>query len=487
MDEQVVIRPGAAVEDPQSVRLGVYESYRELFASAPIRLMSRTVSEMRSLGYDDLATAIGDLDWRTVPENDPVDPDLHHDWQSMLCAAFEHTASWIGQLGAHPMGYNLDSVGYPAVIRAWAGMWQRQLGLEFSNRPHQSPEVYILHGGNQAVQASLLGVAEAHRERVGAATPATILVPVPTFTCPLDQIALQGLRAVLMPPTRSDADPSPQDLRQVPDGTDVDAVYVMPINNPTGRTLEADRMQAFLSAVLDRWPHAGLILDSVYIRLHPDHRQLMSWYTADPRFADAVLFIDSLSKTHGVTGLRSGAILTRSTHLRAGVTRYCQNIMAGPSNVMQATALSMLAPFLTGDGELAEQRVRLAVRIGRHLQRRRRLLLEQAFASWGELLDDHQPLLPDPDTYDWQGSMYAVLRLSDRCVELAARRGVPPTVGFYLETGIGGVPLDGFCRNRNLERHGLLVNAGQPELDAFQAEASRYVRLSYGMTPPPTP
>ena len=25
------------------------------------------------------------------------------------------------------------------------------------------------------------------------------------------------------------------------------------------------------------------------------------------------------------------------------------------------------------------------------------------------------------------------------------------------------------------------------QLDAFQAEASRYVRLSYGMTPPPTP
>jgi hypothetical protein len=70
-------------------------------------------------------------------------------------------------------------------------------------------------------------------------------------------------------------------------------------------------------------------------------------------------------------------------------------------------------------------------------------------------------------------------------VELARRRGVPPTVAFYLETGIGGVPLDGFCRNGNLERHGLLVNAGQPELDVFQDEASRYVRLSYGMTPPP--
>ena len=36
--------------------------------------MSRTVSAMRAKGYDDLASAIGDLDWRTVPEDDPEDP-----------------------------------------------------------------------------------------------------------------------------------------------------------------------------------------------------------------------------------------------------------------------------------------------------------------------------------------------------------------------------------------------------------------------------
>lgn len=81
--------------------------------------------------------------------------------------------------------------------------------------------------------------------------------------------------------------------------------------------------------------------------------------------------------------------------------------------------------------------------------------------------------------------MYADLKLSQRCLDAAAARGVPPTVEFYLETGIGGVPLDGFCSNQNLRRHGLLVNAGSPELAAFQERASRFVRLSFGMTPPP--
>jgi len=81
--------------------------------------------------------------------------------------------------------------------------------------------------------------------------------------------------------------------------------------------------------------------------------------------------------------------------------------------------------------------------------------------------------------------MYAVPRLSERCRELGEEFGVSPTVAFYLETGIGGVPLEGFCRNPNLERHGLVVNADSPRLKEFQEEACNYVRLSFGMTPPP--
>lgn len=81
--------------------------------------------------------------------------------------------------------------------------------------------------------------------------------------------------------------------------------------------------------------------------------------------------------------------------------------------------------------------------------------------------------------------MYAVLQLSARCLDEAAARGVSPTVAFYLATGIGGVPLDGFCASPNLKRHDLLVNADSAELAAFQDRASRFVRLSFGMTPPP--
>jgi aspartate/methionine/tyrosine aminotransferase len=293
------------------------------------------------------------------------------------------------------------------------------------------------------------------------------------------------MRAVLLPPVEPTMDPSAADLDRVPEGVDIDGVYVMPINNPTGRTVDPVQMRAFIDAVLQRWPHAGVILDSVYVRLHPEYRTLLSWYQEDERYRDSIIFIDSLSKTHGVTGLRSGALLTASQHLSGGVLRYAQNIMAGPSNAMQAVIMPLLAPFVTGDPELVEQRIRLQTRIGLHLQRRRRLLLEQAFEQHGDLLDGSQPVLPDPKTFDWPGSMYADLRLSPHCHEIARERGVSPTVAFYLETGIGGVPLDGFCRAPNLDRHGLVVNEDSPELAAFVEETSHYVRLSFGMTPPP--
>jgi aspartate/methionine/tyrosine aminotransferase len=469
----------------QQIRIEVFNSYRELFASAPIRLMSRTVGAMRSMGFDDLASAIGDLDWQTVPHDDPEDPELRDDWQRLLEDAFGHVDRWLPKLDPKPMGYNLDSVGYPPVTGAWAAMWDRQLGIRFENRPQKPAEVVVFHGGNQAVQAALLGVAEAHRDRCGGSSAPTVLVPIPTFSCPMDQIALQGMRTVLLRPSDPGMDPAAEDLDQVPDGVDIDGVYMMPINNPTGRTLPPDRLRRFVESVVDRWPHAGVILDSVYVRLHPRDRELLAWYEDDDRFAEAVLFIDSLSKTHGVTGLRSGAILTRSRRLRGGVIRYSQNVMAGPSNAMQAVVLGLLEPFASGDDALAEDRVRLQRRIGRHLQRRRRLLLEATFEDHRELLDVHQPLLPDPVGYDWEGSMYADLQFSERCCGLASELGVSPTVGFYLETGVGGVPLDGFCRNPNLERHGLVVNGDSRELAEFQERATRFVRLSFGMTPPP--
>jgi aspartate/methionine/tyrosine aminotransferase len=473
------------VQSEREVRMEVFDSFKQVFASAPIRLMSRTVSAMRARGYGDLASAIGDLDWRTVPVDDPEDPNLREDWRSLLQAAFAHVDGWLDQLSPHPYGYNLDSIGFPVVTRAWSGLWSTQLGIDFSNDAHSPPQIMVFHGGNQALQASLLGVSEARRNRVGGGRPATMLVPIPTFSCPTDQMALQGMNVFFLPPGRKDMDPSAEDLDQVPDDVEIDGVYLMPINNPTGRTLPPEQLRAFVDVVLDRWPHAGVILDSVYVRLHPQYRDLLAWYEDDPRYSESVLFIDSLSKTHGVTGLRSGAILTRSSKLRDGIVRYAQNIMAGPSNVMQAVMMALLAPFALGDDEVARHRIQLQLRIGRHLQRRRRLLMATAFETYGDLFDSEQPLLPDPESFDWEGSMYADPRLSERCRKLADDIQVSPTVAFYLETGIGGVPLEGFCRNRNLERHGLVVNVDSSRLAEFQEEARKYVRLSFGMTPPP--
>ncbi len=219
----------------QDVRIRVFESFKDVFSSAPIRLMSRTVSTMRSMGYDDLASAIGDLDWRTVPADDQEDPFLRDDWEALLVPAFNNMSGWLHQLASRPLAYNLDSLGYPAVVEAWSGMWQVQLGLEFKNKSAAPPEVFIFHGGNQALQAAFIGVAEARRDRAGTDTPATVLVPIPSFSCPMDQMALQGMQAYLLPPTDPGMDPGPEDIAKIPEGVDIDAVYAMPVKTrPAG-------------------------------------------------------------------------------------------------------------------------------------------------------------------------------------------------------------------------------------------------------------
>ncbi len=471
--------------DALSVRIETYRRFSELFASAPIRLMSRVVSAMQSQGFPDQVTAIGDMDWRTVPAEDPEDPTLREDWGRQTERALEQARFWLEQLSSHPLGYNLDSVGYPLLIRAWSEMWRHQVGLEFENRTGETPEIFVFHGGNQAIQAALLGVAEAWRDRGSPGGRPTMLVPVPTFSCPLDQMALQGMGVHLLAPSDPGMDPDPTDLESIPPGTAIDGVYMMPVTNPTGRTVPPERIRAFVAAVLDRWPHAAIILDSVYVRLHSAHHTLLAWYREEERFRDSVIFIDSLSKTHGMTGLRTGAVFTRGGAFAGGITRYAQNVMAGPSNLMQGASLALLAPYVTGEEDLQRQALELQLRIGRHMQRRRRLIVAAAFQRFAELLDAFQPVLPDPVGFQWEGSMYAVLRLSEACLAVAERHGVSPTVAFFLETGYAGVPLAGFCGNPNLVRHGLLANPDEERLAAFQEEATRYVRLSFGMTPPP--
>ena len=476
---------GSEAADALTVRMETFRRFSGLFASAPIRLMSRVVSAMQSLGYPDQATAIGDMDWRTVPAGDPEDPTLREDWGHLTRRAMEEAPLWLEQLSVHPAGYNLDSVGYPVLVRAWSEMWRHQVDLEFGNRTGEVPEIFLFHGGNQAIQAALLGVAESWRDRGAPGRRPTMLVPVPTFSCPLDQMALQGMGVHLLAPSDPGMDPDPGDVAAVPADVTVDGVYMMPVTNPTGRTIPPARVRAFVEAVLDRWPHAAVILDSVYVRLHPQHDTLLGWYPEDPRFADSVIFIDSLSKTQGMTGLRSGAVISKARAFAGGITRYAQNVMAGPSNLMQAASLALLAPYVTGEEDLQRRLLDLQLRIGRHMERRRRLIVAAAFQRYSELLDPFQPVLPDPVGFQWEGSMYAVLRLSDACLAAAARHDVSPTVAFFLETGYAGVPLAGFCANPNLERHGLLTNAGEETLAAFQREAARYVRLSFGMTPPP--
>ena len=107
---------------------------------------------------------------------------------------------------------------------------------------------------------------------------------------------------------------------------------------------------------------------------------------------------------------------------------------------MQAVVLGLIGPHASGEVEFSDYLIRLQTRIGIHLQRRRRLLLAEAFERWSEYFHDDQPLLPDPETFDWEGSMYAVPQLSDHCRDKAAERELSPPSVSISTRGSAGSP-----------------------------------------------
>ena len=281
----------------------------------------------------------------------------------------------------------------------------------------------------------------------------------------------RGCGPSLLPPGDSGMDPHPDDLVRVPDKLEIDGVYMMPINNPTGRTMEPDRLRRFVEVVLDRWPHAGIILDSVYVRMHPRGRELLGWFDEDPRFADALLIVDSLSKTHGVTGLRSGVILTRSERLRGGGRAMrrtswpdrrarCRLSCWRCSRLLQPATPSWRP---TGSGS-SNASVGTCSGADDSCSSVRSRLTAISWTMIGHCCRKPGHLrLGGVDVARCCGCSQRVPRAG------GVHQGVFTTVAFYLATGSAASRSMGSTPTRTFARHGLLVNAGTTGSRLFRA------------------
>jgi len=214
------------------------------------------------------------------------------------------------------------------------------------------------------------------------------------------------------------------------------------VSNPTAIPYSPETLRRLLETSLASHPRAIVILDAVYLRTLPPAQAKALWQVCvAPEFHDHVVIIESLSKTYGRTGLRSGVGFVANHDVQRELKSLMQNELAGISYAMQIESCGLLS--------LVEESAVQAM--AAHCAGRRKRFLARFLDKYQDCfapLSEQSILL---NGGDWQGGLYAFLRLRD---------GVDPTE-FFLETGIAGVP-------------GAAFFGGDTAMN-------RYIRISFGM------
>jgi len=396
------------MSDHRALRRRLYEQYRTSFAAAPIRLISKIDQEARRQAaaagetYDGFAGAIGDIAADSLSEE--LRNSLYFGREAEVRAEGEH------RLRAETprfTSYDYGGTGYNCLKEAWLDVY-RPLSPETA-----AFRVYPGYGGTHAFSLTVQALARQFGNR------AKVLVPVPSFPPFFFQLGRHF--ELVCVPTRIQQGMRLQaeDVADIP-ATALRLVYLCVVGNPTGRAYGADELAATMAAILRREPEALLLLDAVYLRTLPPAEAAALWRTMTaPAVRRNVIIFDSLSKSYGRTGLRSGVVFMANERLEQHLTDLMQNELAGLSYAMQIESVGLLRLV----SETAVQA--LACEIAG----RRERFLARGLASHGQWLMPRaeQPLLPAADW--WQGGLYALLQL----------RPGADALEFFLETGVAGI------------------------------------------------
>lgn len=475
-------------------RRKVYLEKKRQFPSSPIRLISMVDQTMRQTfpDYRGIAVAIGDIDETGFPEGLAARLAALKDLRRLERIKRSLTERENARLEC----YNLTGSGCQSLRKGWANLFARETGVSY-DPTDGAMEIFVTHGGMQAIFNALIASCRelGWTSRVRPGGRPRLFVHAPTFPCVGSQANLLGIDLVV-----GDCRPEDHFLLNAEDFAkrpewESDVYYIMTTSNPTSLRPEPDpasplSLKRVIEAVLAVNPEASIILDIVYNRTLPgDANRRMLDFLEDHPAGKNVIFIESLSKTHAFTGVRSGAVLTKSP-----VSKWLNDLgldsMAGPSNVMQWRAASVLEPYW--DESLGEEGIDASrdftQALAAHMGARRRRLLSMIFAdpllSGWFLPPAGQTRLALPYGTDWQGGLYAwlaldpektdALRSSDKSDILPEER-TNPALHLFFEAGMACVGGVGFVTSPwesddSREARGAAIE-----------EASNYIRLSVGM------
>lgn len=262
---------------------------------------------LKAAGQDVIALAGGDPDFDT--------PDF------VVAAAF----AAIENGATH---YPAPMKGIPALLDAIG----EKLATENAIHVNPRTDIVVTPGGKWALYLALAALINPgdeviYLEPVWVSYPPMITlaggVPVPVSLDSDDnfRITAAALRAKISPKTK--------------------AIMVNTPNNPTGRVLTQDELDAVVEVVLEH--DLYVIADEIYEKIIFDGRPHLS-IAAAPGMAERTLTINGLSKSHAMTGWRLGWLAGPTAAMKLAGQLHSQTISSAANFTMHAAVAALKGP-----------------------------------------------------------------------------------------------------------------------------------------------
>ena len=131
----------------------------------------------------------------------------------------------------------------------------------------------------------------------------------------------------------------------------VDCWYITPVGNPSGTTISPEQLKSTCAEIITHNPKAIIIFDIVYARTLTQERahDLLHGIIRSPAILNRIVFVESLSKTHGICGERVGAFFSSNERIYGGIQTLNMTFTAG--NGRQKEAMFMAAANATEEEE----------------------------------------------------------------------------------------------------------------------------------------
>lgn len=317
-----------------------------------------------------------------------------------------HVLQAIGEAGAAGKTHYIPNDGIPELRRALAEKLRTKNGIA-DILPR---DVFVTNGAMHALYVTFGTLLGADDE---------VIIPDPMWTEVAENIRLAGGVVVRVPVSaESDYRYDPEAVaRAITPNTR--AIFLNSPHNPTGAVLDKETLEAIVDIARehDLW----IVSDEAYedVLYEPYTHHSIASLAGD--WADRVISVFSYSKSHAMSGLRVGYVVTRSAVLQERIQKLLRCTINGVNSLAQWAALAAV----TGPQD------QLAVMRGEYLKRRDALIA----ALSG--IPGVRPFTPRGAFYVWaelEPEIYARLGVAS-ADELSSR---------LAANGIGSAPGDAF-------------------------------------------